>query len=209
MRTGSGPGARSSAACATAPPGVERATRVAGAALNLVLRASIIYFLAEVLRNQSDRRFAGKAIPVRNLIIVGGLSLMFPVLHLMRRRRRRYPFWTDDLWLSLFALDMAGNSFDLYDRYTHFDLIPHFHGTGASAVALRRAFDLAPERAFAIATALHAGLEAQEYATDVLFGTHNVRGWWDSAGDLAAGLLGAAVYLRPLGLRRRTSGDPR
>jgi hypothetical protein len=29
----------------------------------------------------------------------------------------------------------------------------------------------------------------------VFFGTHNVRGWWDSAGDLAAGLLGAFAYL--------------
>jgi hypothetical protein len=168
---------------------------MAGAAVNVLLRGSIGYFLAEVLRNPDDPRFAGKAIPIRNLIIVGGLSLMFPALHVLRRRWRRYPVWTDNVWLSLFWLDMAGNSFDLYDRYTHFDLIPHFHGTGASAVALQRGFGLTRRRAFVIATALHSALEAQEYATDVFFGTHNVRGWWDSAGDIAAGLLGAGAYL--------------
>jgi hypothetical protein len=176
------------------------------AALNVLLRSSIAYFLAEVLLNRNDPRFRGKAIPVRNLVIVGGLSLFFPALHILRRRWRGYPFWTDNLWLSLFWLDMAGNSFDLYDRYVHFDLIPHFHGTGASAVALQRGFGLTRRRAFVIATALHTGLEAQEYATDLFFGTHNVRGWWDSAGDLAAGLLGAAAYLWPLGLRPRISG---
>jgi hypothetical protein len=163
--------------------------------VNVLLRASIGYFLAEVLRKPDDPRFAGKAIPIRNLIIVGGLSLLFPALHVVRRRWRRYPVWTDNLWLSVFWLDMAGNSFDLYDRYAHFDLIPHFHGTGASAVALQRGFGLTRGRAFVIATALHSALEAQEYATDVFFGTHNVRGWWDSAGDLAAGFLGALAYL--------------
>jgi hypothetical protein len=169
--------------------------RTVGAAVNVVLRASIGYFLAEVLLNPDDPRFAGKAIPIRNLIIVGGLSTLFPALHVVRRGWRRYPVWTDNVWLSLFWLDMAGNSFDLYDRYTHFDLIPHFHGTGASAVALRRGFGLTRGQAFLIATALHSALEAQEYATDVFFGTRNVRGWWDSAGDIAAGLLGAVAYL--------------
>jgi hypothetical protein len=178
--------------------------------VNVLLRASIGYFLAEVLRNPDDPRFAGKAIPIRNLIIVGGLSLLFPALHVVRRRWRRYPVWTDNLWLSLFWLDMAGNSFDLYDRYTHFDLIPHFHGTGASAVALQRGFGLTRGRAFAIATALHSALEAQEYATDVFFGTHNVRGWWDSVGDLAAGFLGALAYLwSPTVLRQARLAQPR
>ena len=187
--------------------------RTAGATVNVLLRASIGYFLAEVLRNPYDPRFAGKAIPIRNLIIVGGLSLLFPALHVVRRRWRRYPVWTDNVWLSLFWLDMAGNSFDLYDRYTHFDLIPHFHGTGASAVALQRGFGLTRGRAFVIATALHSALEAQEYATDVFFGTRNVRGWWDSAGDIAAGLLGGVAYLwgpallRPPAPRTATVGQ--
>ena len=177
-------------------------SRFAAVALNLTLRVWIARFLVEVLTDPEDHRFKGKAIPVRNLLIVGGLSLLFPALHLFRRRRARYPWWTDDLWLSLFWLDMAGNSFDLYDRYTHFDLIPHLHGTGASAVAIERAFGSTRRQAFLASNALHAALEAKEYATDVLFGTHNVRGWWDSAGDLLAGLLGTAIYLRTERLSR-------
>ena len=147
-----------------------------------------------MLRDPEDPRFAGKAIPIRNLLIVGGLSLLFPILYRMQRRRR-YPLWTDDLWLSLFWLDMAGNSFDLYDRHRHFDLIPHFHGTGAAAVAVRRGFGLPRRKALLATNALHIGLEAQEYATDVFFGTHNVRGWWDPVGDIIAGVAGSLTYL--------------
>src|SRR5207253_901147 len=158
------------------------------------LRLHLGYFLVEVLTHPRDPRFAGKAIPVRNLLIVGGLSLLFPALHFVRRRWRRYPFWTDALWLSLFWLDMAGHSLDLYDRYSHFDLLPHFHGTGAAAIAVRRGFVLSRRRAFWLTDALHALLEAQELATDVLFGTHNVRGWWDTAGGPIPGLLGSGGY---------------
>lgn len=170
---------------------------LAGVTLNAALRVSIGYFLLETLRHPDDPRFAGKAIPMRNLLVVGGLSLLIPVLHLWRRRgKQRYPVWSDDLYLSIFWLDMAGNSFNLYNRYLHFDLIPHAHGTGAVAVVVREVFGLSPTGAFGAANGIHALLEAQEYATDVFFGTRNVRGWWDSTGDLAAGLLGSALYLR-------------
>jgi hypothetical protein len=162
--------------------------------LNALLRLSIGYFLAEVMRNPEDPRFAGKAIPVRNLIIVGGLSLLFPAIHLARRRWPRYPFWVDNLFLSVFWLDMAGNSFDLYDRYLHFDLLPHFYGTGAIDAVFHRGFGLSPAGAFWAANAIHTALEAQENLTDVFFGTHNVRGWWDTAGDLVVGVLSTAAY---------------
>jgi hypothetical protein len=167
---------------------------VSGAGINALLRIAIAYFLAEVLLKPNDPRFAGKAIPVRNLLIVGGLSLVFPLMHARTRRWSRYPWWVDNLHLSIFFLDMAGNSFDLYDRYVHFDLIPHFHGTGAFTVVLRAGFGASAWSAVAIATALHSLLEAQEYLTDVFFGTHNVRGVWDTVGDLLAGLLGTATY---------------
>src|SRR5688572_19584621 len=115
-----------------------------GLLLNAAIRLSIAYFLAEVWLRPNDPRFAGKAIPVRNLIIVGGMSLVFPGLHMAWKRRRwgAYPFCLDNLYLSIFWLDMAGNSLNLYDRYLHFDLIPHFHGTGAIAVVLQRALGL-------------------------------------------------------------------
>ena len=37
-------------------------------------------------------------------------------------------------------------------------------------------------------------LEAQEIASDKIFGLRNVRGWWDVAGDIGAGVVGAVVY---------------
>lgn len=174
--------------------------RVAGFGLNVLLRASIAAFLADVLRHPQDPRYAGKAIPWRNLVIVGGFSLLFPLRFVRdraghrRERRQAYPVWIDNLYLSIFWLDMAGNALNLYDSYTHFDLIPHFHGTGALAAVLQHMFDWPPLGAFAAANGIHGLLEVQEYATDVFFGTHNVRGAWDSEGDLIAGLLGSAVY---------------
>jgi hypothetical protein len=168
-----------------------------GLVLNVALRLHLLYFLAEVLRRRDDPRFAGKALPVRNALVVGGASLLFPVLHLLRGRRGRrgrFPFWLDDLYLSLFWLDMAGNSLDLYDRYSSFDLLPHAHGTGAVAVVLRRVLGLPTLSAVGLANILHLLLEAQEYYTDVLFGTRNVRGVSDTVNDLLAGLAGTVLY---------------
>lgn len=184
--------------------------RIAGYAVNALLRASTGAFLIHALRHPHDPRYEGKAIPVRNLLIVGSLSLAFPLLALWQRRPgkagradrptrrlrwRRYPVWSDNLYLSIYWLDMAGNYFDLYDRYKHFDLIPHCHGSGALAAVLYNAFDMPPLRAFGVANGLHGLLEAQEIFTDVFFGTRNVRGAWDSIGDLGAGLIGTSTYI--------------
>jgi hypothetical protein len=180
-----------------------------GLVLNIAIRLNIAYFLGETLLRPDDPRFAGKAIPVRNLIIVGSLSLLIPMLYLWRRRWERYPFWLDNLYLSIFWLDMAGNSFDLYDRYYHFDLIPHCHGTGASAVVLREAFGLSHLSAVGAANIIHTLLEAQEYYTDVVFGTHNVRGIADTINDLVVGILGTGLYmLAYIGFKkkRKTAG---
>ncbi len=178
--------------------------RVAGFALNALLRASIVAFLVDTLRHPHDQRYEGKAIPIRNLLVVGSLSLTFPLLYLWQRQRRlpgrrpewrRYPVWSDNLFLSIFWLDMAGNFFDLYDRYKHFDLIPHAHGSGALGAVLLNAFRMQPLAAYGAANGIHGLLEAQEILTDVFFGTHNVRGAWDSIGDLGAGLIGTSVYI--------------
>jgi hypothetical protein len=174
---------------------IEMNSHTVGLGVNALLRASIAAFLADVLRHPRDPRYAGKAIPVRNLLIVGSLSLAFPLLYRWRRRWPRYPVWPDNLYLSIFWLDMAGNALNLYDRFLNFDLIPHFHGTGALAGALSNGFDWPPLRTIGAVNVIHGLLEAQEYATDVFFGTHNVRGAWDSGGDLAAGLLGTVAYV--------------
>ena len=185
-------------------------SRIAGVGLNLLLRASIAAFLADVLRRPNDPRYAGKAIPVRNLLVVGSLAHLFPLLALRRRTWRDYPVWTDNLYLSIFWLDMAGNAFNLYDRYTHFDLIPHLHGSGALAAVLRHAFGAPPLAAVGLANGIHVLLEAQEIATDIFCGTHNVRGAWDSAGDLTSGLLGTLLYVgAPEALKDQRAHDER
>ncbi|HEY7062402.1 MAG TPA: hypothetical protein VII06_13065 [Chloroflexota bacterium] len=181
--------------------------------INVALRLSILYFLGEALLFPNDPRFAGKAIPERNAIVVLTFSLLFPVLYRWTKRWDRYPFWIDNLYLSIFWLDMAGNSFDLYDRYYYFDLIPHSHGPGALAVVLLAGFGLNWLAAIGAAQIGHTLLEIQEYYTDVLLGTHNVRGLSDTVNDLAAGLVGMAVYVGLYTLctrlRRRRRGDPR
>jgi hypothetical protein len=41
-------------------------------------------------------------LPVRNLVIVGSLTLLFPVLYFWRKRWPSYPTWYDNLYLSVF-----------------------------------------------------------------------------------------------------------
>ena len=165
-----------------------------GILLNILLRVAIFYFLAEVMLLPDDPRFAGKAIPIRNLIIVVTLSLVFPFLFFLRKKWKSYPVWFDNLYLSIFALDMAGNSFNLYDSYFYFDLIPHFHGTGAIALALTKLLPISLLSSLGLANMIHLGLEAQEYYTDIIFKTHNVRGTFDVVNDMTIGILGAALY---------------
>lgn len=165
-----------------------------GLIFNILFRLSILYFLGEVMLSPDDPRFAGKAIPIRNLIIVLSLSLLFPILYFWKKGWGRYPFWWDNLYLSIFALDMAGNSFNLYDSYFYFDLIPHFHSTAALAAVLLGAFGYQFWAGVGLANVIHMLLEAQEYYTDVLFNTHNVRGTFDVVNDLTVGVIGTLIY---------------
>ncbi len=176
-----------------------------GIALNVATRLWLLYFLGEVLLFPEDPRFAGKAIPVRNLVIVVAMGSLFPALHFWLRPWKRYPLGLDLLFLSIFWLDMAGNSFNLYDTYYYFDLVPHFHGTGAATVVLWGASRLPAISAAGLATIAHVALEVQEYYTDVLLGTHNVGGAADVVNDLAVGLLATAIYAGLYALRRRSS----
>jgi hypothetical protein len=163
----------------------------AGWLVNAVLRGAIAGVLGEALRRPHDPRYEGKAIGKRGLVILP-LSLLVPLAWL--RRGGGYPVWTDNLWLSIFALDLVGNHFNLYDRYRYFDAIPHAHGTGAATVVAARLLDLPALSAVGVAQLLHIGLEAQEYYSDVWFGLRNVRGTWDTVNDLLAGAAGSAAY---------------
>lgn len=169
----------------------------------------MVAMLAHVLRAGSgDRRFAAKGIGSRALIVVPAASLTVPLLW-SRRRHDPYPVWMDSLYLSVFALDLAGNVLDLYDGYKHFDLIPHAHGTGAATVVAAWLLGVPMLSAVGVATVGHVLLEVQEYASDVLFGYRNVRGTWDVIGDLSAGVVGTVAYAGPyLWLVRRAGREP-
>lgn len=191
-----------------------------GLILNILIRVSIFYFLGEALLFPDDPRFAGKAIPIRNLVVVLTLTLLFPLLYFWKKKwggrlkggarlldKDGYPVWLDNLYLSIFWLDMAGNSFNLYDSYFYFDLIPHLHGTGALAAVWYGAFGLPILSSIGLANIVHILLEAQEYYTDVLFKTHNVRGIFDVVNDLVVGLLGTVLYCSVRFLKGRRTND--
>jgi hypothetical protein len=185
--------------------------------LNTALRIGIVLFTIDALVNAGDERFAGKALGPRNVGILLGFSMLFPILQWGFRRWKRYPWWSDCLYLSVPFLDMLGNTLNLYNSIEWWDHVPHLHGTGALAVVFMAAFDFAPIAAAGLATMLHTALEIDEYYGDVLFHTHNVKGIADSINDLAFGLAGVIAYvllyrrLRPLRRRepRRGSERPR
>lgn len=168
--------------------------RLLGWAIDAALRLAVIGFAIEaVLAGPSDPRFANKGIAVRDLILAGGVAtLIVPVLHLVRPRWDRYPVWTDVAFLSILALDMAGNSLNLYEQAWRFDLIPHAYGPAAGLVGLLL-LGVRTWAGLAVVNGLHLLLEIQEVAGDVVFGTSNVNGAWDSVTDLAAGLTASVL----------------
>lgn len=176
--------------------------RVLGVGLNVALRVVIVGVVLDALLHPEDARYAGKGIGTRGLVLVAG-SLLVPVLQRTMRRGERYPLATDSLYLSIFALDMAGNYLDLYDRYLLFDLVPHFHGTGATSLVLASLLRQPMLAGVGLAQIVHIGIEAQEYYSDVLFDLHNVRGTWDTVNDLLAGAAGSVVYAGIAALVRR------
>jgi hypothetical protein len=169
------------------------ATRVLGWAANALLRAAIVYFTVEAALNPDDPRFDGKNLVARNTIVIA-LTLALPAVQWLRRRWERYPVWYDALYLTLFAVDMLGNSLNLFDTWQNFDLVPHFHGAGALAVVFAGAFGLAFWPAVGLANLAHALLEGQEWLADWVFDSRNVRGVWDSVRDMAVGIVGSVLY---------------
>jgi hypothetical protein len=177
-----------------------------GPLINVVLRIGLAVMTVEVYRAApGDRRFAGKGIESRIVAVGAPATLLIPALWL-RRRRGRFPVWMDNLYVSMYALDLAGNVLDLYDACDDFDLVPHAHGAGTVTVLAAWLFRLSLPQAITVATAGHALLELQENVSDVIFRTRNVRGWRDTAGDLLAGLAGSLLYAAAYSAFVRTGG---
>lgn len=166
-----------------------------GVFINVALRLLLVIFTVDSLVNAGDERFAGKALGPRNLVILFGFAMLFPVLYRFVKEWRQYPWWFDAGYLSIFFLDMAGNSVNAYNTRPGFDLLPHFYGPGMLAVVLMGAFALGPLAAAGFATMLHALLEVQEIYGDHFLGTKNVRDLMDTANDLMAGILGATLFV--------------
>jgi len=163
-------------------------------AINVLLRLLILAFTIDALINAGDDRFAGKALGPRNVGILLGLSMLFPLLQAVRGQWKRYPMWFDNLFLSIFALDMAGNSLNLYNTVEWWDHVPHFHGPGALAVVMMGAFGMRAIAAAGLTTILHTAL---------------VRGIADTVNDELFALAGVIIYVflftRSMYLRRRTA----
>lgn len=166
-----------------------------GIAVNLVVRAMMVFFAADVLlAPPDDPRFEDKGIGIRSVLIVLGYSLVIPAIHLLRRPWSSYPWWTDALFLSVMWLDMLGNYMDWYDTYFAFDLVPHTHGPGALTVVLMEAARMSFAGAVAMVQVAHILLEGQEYYGDLIFGARNVRGVFDVVNDLLVGVVGSIWY---------------
>lgn len=184
-------------------------------AVNIALRASLVAMFLEVLRaGPDDPRYRRKGIAQRYALVGLPAGLLAPVARRLDRRTGagpadRYSVAMDNLLLSILVLDLAGNVLDLYDRHRHFDLIPHAHGTGAATVLAAWLLRQPMPGAVGAATIGHILLEAQEYASDVAFGTRNVRGTWDVIGDLLAGVVGSLAYAAAYeALVRRRGREP-
>jgi hypothetical protein len=166
-----------------------------GIALNLALRASILFFTLHSILNADDERYAGKGLSLRNVVILLVWSMVFPALYAVWKKWKTYPVWYDCLYLSIFWLDMLGNWLNFYNVLDNWDLLPHFHGPGAMALIWRGLARRSVLAATGVANMIHAGLEVQEYLGDVLGGTQNVQGAGDTAHDLAAALAGSWAYV--------------
>lgn len=186
----------------------ERPRRPLGWAVNISLRVLIVAFAVEAVVAHSDPRFAAKGIAVRDLILAGAaLTLVIPALHFVRGRAKPYPLRSDCLLLSVMALDMAGNSFGLYEQPWRFDLVAHGYGPAAVMLALGLA-GVGWTASLLVVNGGHVLLEIQEAATDAVFATHNVHGAWDTFSDLAAGLATTAVIWWLVARRDFRTGRP-
>jgi hypothetical protein len=175
-----------------------------------VVKAATVAMLIFAATHSDWDRFAGKAFTGRSIAYPPAL-LIVPAVWLIRSRRRRpYPALADLLVSLPFAVDVAGNVADAYDRYDRFDDLCHFVNwamlMGALAVTLPRtlppAVQLGLVAGLGSTTAL--GWEIMEYYAFIRHGTELDTAYTDTLGDLTLSTLGAACSgLFVLALRSR------
>ncbi|TME40929.1 MAG: hypothetical protein E6I57_05020 [Chloroflexi bacterium] len=169
----------------------------AGKIVNLLLRLAIFAMSVDAIVHSGDARFAGKALAPRDVIISFGLAMLFPLFWKLRYQRRQwheYPWWFDSLYLSMFAFDMAGNSFGLYNAYIgEFNDVTHTYGNGAVMIVLAGAFGFTTLEAMGITTMLHLVLQVEEYYGDKFLGTHNIVGMEGEYQQFIGGLVAVTV----------------
>ena len=175
-------------------PVIGRTHAPIGALLNLALRSGIVLMTIDVLIHQADERFAGKGLAPRDILISLVLAMVFPLFWRLRWAKRewsKYPWWFDDLYLSVFFVDMLGNELGLYDT-SWWSNIPHGYGPAALAIVFTGAFGLTLLEGMGLSSMLHIWLQVEEMYGDILFGTHNFR---DKVYEMNQFLYGLAVTL--------------
>ena len=169
----------------------------AGAIVNILLRISIVAMSVDALVNASDQRFAGKALGPRDVLISLGFAMLFPLfwkLRYGRREWREYPWWFDCLYLSLFAFDMAGNSFGWYNSIgPGFNDVTHTYGNGALTIVLAGAFGFTALEAMGLTTILHLIMQVEEFYGDKFLHTHNIVGMEGEYEQFVGGLIATTV----------------
>jgi uncharacterized membrane protein YjdF len=144
-------------------------------------------------------RFAGKAFGAR-LLAYPVLMLLVPALY-AKWGRRPLPWAAFALIMAPFAIDVTGNTLDLYDSVSWWDDANHFVNWFLLALGagllLRRA-GVRPRWALALVVAgvgalLAIGWELAEYWTFIRHGTELDTAYTDTLGDEALGTLGAAI----------------
>jgi hypothetical protein len=172
---------------------------------NLCVRTLMGYFGLEALKvtvvDPNDHRFQGKGIAMRNALVLGAFSTFLPLLYRRNKARRGFPWGADAMLISVPVVDMAGNSFDLYNDTDWFDVLAHLYGNVVGSSLLMLAMEGRNREPRLVrwvvaaggATFLHVWLEIQEYWTDVFLKTQNVESLEDTEGDILMGACGAIM----------------
>jgi hypothetical protein len=154
------------------------------------------------LTHSDWHRFAHKAFPDRLVGYTVAVAIV-PVIWLVIRRRRRssvaYPAVIDLLTSLPFAIDIAGNVANAFDRVPHFDDACHFLNWAllftALAISLPRTLPWPVQLGLVVGLGAFVALcwEVVEYFTFVGNGPERFTAYRDTLGDMTLGTTGALV----------------